>query len=27
MTALSHGADWDSALLERYDAAIAEIAA
>ena len=27
MTALSHGADWDSALLERYDAAIGEIAA
>src|SRR5437763_9190694 len=27
MTALSHGADWDTSLLERYDAAIGEIAA
>ena len=27
MTALSHGADWDTSLLERYDAAIGEVAA
>ena len=26
-SALSHGADWDFELLERYDAAIAEVAA
>src|SRR6266850_2551012 len=27
MTPLSHGADWDTGLLERYDEAIAEVAA
>ena len=27
MTPISHGADWDFGLLERYDGAIAEVAA